>query len=226
MAGWAPPPALLFDLDGTLTDPFVGITRSIHYALDKLGRPLPPVDDLCWFIGPPLKAAFHTLLDTDDEQAANEGVRLYRERYSTIGKFENRLIDGIPQALARLVDDGYFLSVATSKPRAYAADIIDHFDLRRHFSVVHGAEFDGRNSGKADLIAHILASERIDPARTVMIGDRSHDIEGAAANGVPAVGVLWGYGERAELEEAGAAALAARPEELPDIVRKLVRSDS
>jgi phosphoglycolate phosphatase len=216
------PPALLFDLDGTLTDPFVGITRSIHYALDKLGRPLPAVDDLRWCIGPPLKLAFHRLLETDDEQAADEAVRLYRERYSAVGKFENSLIEGIPELLALLAEEGYFLSVATSKLKTYAGDIIDHFDLRRYFPAVHGAELDGRNSAKSDLIAHILATEPIAAARTMMIGDRSHDMIGAVANKVAGVGVLWGYGGRAELEGAGAVHIAGRPEELPEIVGKLV----
>jgi phosphoglycolate phosphatase len=218
------PPALLFDLDGTLTDPFVGITRSVQYAMEKLGRPMPAADDLRWCIGPPLKLAMHRLLDTDDEQAADEAVRLYRERYSTVGKFENTLIDGIPGVLAGLVDEGYFLSVATSKLKTYAGDIIDHFDLRRYFAVVHGAELDGRNSAKGDLIAHVLATEPIDVARTVIIGDRSHDIVGANANGVASVGVLWGYGDRSELEEAGAARIARKPEELPQIIRNLITS--
>jgi phosphoglycolate phosphatase len=222
VTGSAPQPALLFDLDGTLTDPFVGITRSVQYAMEKLGRAVPAADDLRWCIGPPLKLAFRTLLDTDDEQTANDAVRLYRERYSTVGKFENSLIDGIPDLLAELAAEGYFLSVATSKLNTHAGDIIDHFDLRRYFAVVHGAELDGRNSAKSDLIAHILTTEKIDPASTVMIGDRSHDIVGAAANGVAGIGVLWGYGDRAELEGVGAARIAARPEELPEIIRSLV----
>jgi phosphoglycolate phosphatase len=165
-------PALLFDLDGTLTDPFVGITRSVQYAMQKLGRPVPAADDLRWCIGPPLKLAFATLLDTDDEAAMDEGVRLYRERYATVGKFENELIPGMPEMLAAFVEQGYFLSVATSKLKTYAGDIIDHFDLRRYFQVVHGSELDGRNSAKGDLIGHILAIERIAAADAIMIGDR------------------------------------------------------
>ena len=141
----APRPALLFDLDGTLTDPFVGITRSVQYAMEKLGRVVPAADDLRWCIGPPLKVGFARLLDTTDEAAMDEGVRLYRERYSTIGKFENVLIPGIPETLAALVDQGYFLSVATSKLKTYAGEIIDHFDLRQYFQVLHGSELDGRH---------------------------------------------------------------------------------
>jgi phosphoglycolate phosphatase len=213
-----PRPALLFDLDGTLTDPFVGITRSVQYAMEKLGRAAPLADDLRWCIGPPLKLAFATLLDTDDEAAMIEGVRLYRERYATVGKFENKLIPGIPEMLATFVAKGYFLSVATSKLKTYAGDIIDHFDLRRYFQVVHGSELDGRNSAKGDLVGHILATEGLDATNAVMIGDRSHDIVGANANGVASIGVLWGYGDLAELTAAGATRIATVPSELPEIV--------
>jgi phosphoglycolate phosphatase len=216
--------ALLFDLDGTLTDPFVGITRSIQYAMEKLGNLAPAADDLRWCIGPPLKSAFRTLLDTDDDAATDEAVRLYRERYSTVGKFENSLIQGIPDVLATLVGEGYFLSVATSKLKTYAGDIIDHFDLSRYFHVLHGSELDGRNSVKGDLVRHILATEQIEAGSTLMIGDRSHDVVGASTNGVTAIGVLWGYGDRRELERAGAARIASQPKELPDLVRALLSS--
>jgi phosphoglycolate phosphatase len=222
LANPEPRPALLFDLDGTLTDPFVGITRSVQYAMEKLGRAVPAADDLRWCIGPPLKVGFARLLDTDDEAATDEAVRLYRERYSAIGKFENVLIPGIPEILAVLVDQGYFLSVATSKLKTYAGDIIDHFDLRQYFQVLHGSELDGRNAAKGDLVAHILATERLDPANTVMIGDRSHDIVGASANGVASIGVLWGYGDLAELMAAGATRIAAAPAELPDVVGEVL----
>jgi phosphoglycolate phosphatase len=184
------PPALLFDFDGTLTDPFVGITRSVQYAMLKLGRAAPAAADLRWCIGPPLKQAFATLLDSDDDAALEEGVRLYRERYSTVGKFENSLISGIVDTLAVLAAEGYFLSVATSKLNTYAGDIIDRFDLRRYFQVLHGSELDGRNAMKTDLIRHILATEQIEASNAVMIGDRSHDVVGANANGVVTVGVL------------------------------------
>jgi phosphoglycolate phosphatase len=213
--------ALLFDLDGTLTDPFVGITRSVQYAMERLGRSVPAADDLKWCIGPPLKLAFARLLDTSDEAALDEAVRLYRERYAATGKYENSLIDGVPEMLAALVGKGYFLTVATSKLKTYAGDIIDHFDLRPYFHALHGSELDGRNSAKGDLVNHILASEQIEPADAVMIGDRSHDVVGASANGVPAIGVLWGYGDRAEL--AGAARIAVRPAEIPGLVEEVFR---
>ena len=214
--------ALLFDLDGTLTDPFVGITRSVQYAMEKLGRGVPSADALRWCIGPPLKLGFAQLLDTEDDAALDEAVRLYRERYATIGKFENSLIAGVPEMLGEFAAKGYFLSVATSKLKTYAGDIIDHFDLRQYFHVLHGSELDGRNSMKADLVAHVLATEQIKPANAVMIGDREHDIVGAGANGVAAIGVLWGYGDLAELDGAGAALIAHRPAELPGLVEQVL----
>jgi phosphoglycolate phosphatase len=212
----------LFDLDGTLTDPFIGISRSVQYAMEKLGRPVPAADDLRWCIGPPLKLAFAKLLDTADETAMDEGVRLYRERYATVGKFENSLIDGIPEILSTLSAQGHFLSVATSKLKTFARDIVDHFALARYFDALHGAELDGRNAMKADLVRHILETERIEPENAIMIGDREHDIQGAQANGVAAIGVLWGYGDRIELERAGARWIATRPSELPELVAQVL----
>jgi phosphoglycolate phosphatase len=210
--------AVLFDLDGTMTDPFEGITRSIQYALEKLGRTAPVADDLRWCIGPPLVHGFKILLETEDEAEPNRAILLYRERYTTVGKFENRVIDGIPQALETLAESGHRLIVATSKPRSYTLDILDHFDLARHFDAVHGSELDGRNSEKTDLIRHIIQQEAVHPANAIMIGDRSHDIVGANANKVASIGVLWGYGDRAELEGAGAGRIAGRPEDLPALV--------
>ena len=124
--------------------------------------------------------------------------------------------------MAAFVDQGYFLSVATSKLKTYAGDIIDHFDLRQYFQVLHGSELDGRNAEKGDLVAHILATERLDPANAVMIGDRSHDIVGASANGAASIGVLWGYGDLPELTAAGATRIAAAPAELPAIVGEVL----
>lgn len=209
--------ALLFDLDGTLTDPFVGITRSIDYAMAKLGRVAPAAADLRWCIGPPLRSSFCVLLDTEDGLVLDEAVRLYRERYTAVGKFENTLIDGIPAVLERLGMDGAYLSVATSKLKTYAGEIIDHFGLGRLFHAVHGSELDGRNSAKADLIGHILSVEGVDARRAVMIGDRSHDVFGAAAHGIPTVGVSWGYGEEGELDAAGARSVARSPADLIEL---------
>jgi phosphoglycolate phosphatase len=214
-------PAVLFDLDGTMTDPFEGITRSIQYALEKLGRIAPAADDLRWCIGPPLTEGFKVLLGTEDAAAIGRAIQFYRERYTTVGKFENRVIDGIPQTLEGFADAGYRLIVATSKPRSYTLDILDHFDLARHLDAVHGSELDGRNSDKADLIRHIVRQEAVESAAATMIGDRLHDIVGANANEIASIGVLWGYGDRAELEGAGAGRIAEQPEDLPALVESM-----
>lgn len=209
---------VLFDLDGTLTDPFVGITSSIRHALESLGYPAPPADELGWCIGPPLTDSFPVLLGTGDPAMVADAVRLYRERYSEVGKFENRLIDGIPEALDGLVGQGAVLYVATSKLASYAGEIVEHFGLMPHFRAVHGVGADGRHATKAELIRHILASEPIDADRVVMIGDRRHDVEGARANGIRSLGVLWGYGDRAELEAAGADWIVEETGGLADMV--------
>jgi len=214
-----PRPAVLFDLDGTLTDPFVGITTCIQYALEKMGRVAPPAEELRFCIGPPLQKSFPMLLDTTDEAQVWAAVGHYRERYATVGKFENTLVPGVAAALERSAGEGWFLSVATSKLETYSKDILEHFGISRYFDAVHGSALDGRNSDKADLIRHILSVEPIEAQRTVMIGDRMHDVYGASANGVGTIGVLWGYGDEAELREAGAAAVAADPVELVGAIR-------
>jgi phosphoglycolate phosphatase len=224
-AGKSAERTVLFDLDGTLTDPFVGITSSIRYAMEKLGRVAPAAEELRWCIGPPLKGAFLRLLDTSDEQLADEAVRLYRERYRTVGKFENSVIAGIPEALERLRGDGFQLFVATSKLASYAGDILDHFELRQYLSALYGSQADGTHAEKEDLIRNLLMVESIPSGRAVMIGDRSHDVLGAKANGVPAIGVLWGYGDREELAGAGAISIAEMPEEIPAMVRDILPSE-
>ncbi|MGF9756095.1 HAD family hydrolase [Microvirga sp. 0TCS3.31] len=204
----------LFDLDGTLTDPKTGITRSVQYALDKLGRPVPEADELTWMIGPPLIAGFTELLGGADE--VQEAVHLYRERYGTIGLFENEVYAGIPALLQHLQEKGVRLYVATSKLQVFAQRIFDHFELSRFFSEIYGSDLDNRNADKRDLIRHILEQERFDPADAVMIGDRKHDALGAKANGLASIGVTWGYGSRQELLDAGVACLVDAPQDLAE----------
>ncbi len=204
----------LFDLDGTLTNPKAGITRSVQYALDKLGRPVPDADTLTWMIGPPIFAGFTELLGGADE--VQEGVRLYRERYSDVGLYENEVYAGIPALLQELREKDIRLYVATSKLQAFARRILDHFDLSRFFTEIYGSELDGRNADKRDLIRHILDRERFDPAGAVMIGDRKHDAVGAKANGLASIGVTWGYGSRQELLDAGVACLVDAPQDLAE----------
>jgi phosphoglycolate phosphatase len=212
----------LFDLDGTLTDPKTGITRSVQYALDKLGRPVPEADELTWMIGPPLIASFATVLGSSEN--AQEALRLYRERFGEIGLFENEVYAGIPALLQTLRERGVRLFVATSKPHVYARRILDHFELSRFFSGIYGSELDNRNADKCDLIRHILEQERFDPAGAVMIGDRKHDAIGAKANGLAAIGVTWGYGCRQELLDAGVACLVDAPHDLAEPILTLTRT--
>jgi len=199
---------IFFDLDGTLTDPKPGITRSLQYALEKLGRPVPHEDELTWCIGPPLRSSLVRLLG--GEADADRGVALYRERFGEVGLYENAVYPEIEATLAALQSRAR-LFVATSKAHVYADRIIDHFGLRRYFGHVFGAELDGTRAHKGDLLAFAIERTGADPSRSVMIGDRSHDIVGAKTNGIDGIGVLYGYGSREELLEAGAVQLCATP---------------
>jgi len=202
--------AIFFDLDGTLTDPKPGITRSIRYALQKLDHPaIPSEDELTWCIGPPLRASFVRLLGA--ETSADRAVSLYRERFSDVGLFENAIYDGIDDVLTALGNSGHRLFVATSKPHVFADRIIDHFGLRHHFERVFGSELDGTRVDKGDLLEYALNEAAVDPSRTLMIGDRSHDMVGARNNGMGAIGVLYGYGSKDELIGAGASHVCATP---------------
>ena len=202
--------AIYFDLDGTLTDPKPGITRSIQYALQKLDHPtMPTEDELTWCIGPPLRASFVRLLGA--ETSADLAVSYYRERFSDVGLYENGVYDGIGEVLTSLCASGHRLFVATSKPHVFAERIIDHFGLRDHFERVFGSELDGTRVDKSHLLEYALKSTAVDPAKTLMIGDRSHDMVGAKNNGMKGIGVLYGYGSRDELLEAGAHHVCATP---------------
>ncbi len=203
--------SILFDLDGTLTDPLQGITRCICHAMAALDQPLPPQTDLRWCIGPPLKESFAILLESNDDHFTERALGIYRERFGSVGLFENKVYEGIPQALKSLQAAGHALFVATSKPKVYARRIVDHFNLRQYFNAVHGSELDGTRTDKTSLIAHILHRESLDSSRTVMIGDRRHDMIGAAANKVCGVGVLWGFGTKKELTDSGACTCVQSP---------------
>lgn len=211
---------ILFDLDGTLTDPFEGITKSIQYALQKMGGMVPEAEDLKWCIGPPLWDSFQVLLETDNQTELDQAVAFYRERYTVTGLYENTLIQGIPELLEVLAREGRSLHVCTSKPHSYAGKIVEHFGLWDFFGTVFGSELDGSRSAKTDLIAHILKAEELDASEAVMIGDRKHDLIGANANNVASIGVLWGYGDKAELQSQKPLAIAERPRQIADIVRR------
>jgi phosphoglycolate phosphatase len=206
--------SIFFDLDGTLCDPHDGIVRCLQYALEQLGHATPPGEELARYIGPPLHDSFATLLNSSDAQLVKRAVELYRERFASKGMFENTLYAGIPDALRKLKTQHFQLHVVTSKPTAFARQIIGHFGLERFFHNIYGSELDGTRADKGQLIAHVLEQEQIHPPEAVMVGDREHDIRGAIANAVRPIGVLWGYGSREELTQAGASLLCDTPDSL------------
>ncbi len=194
----------LFDLDGTLTDPRVGITRSVNYALARFGLDVADPDELVGYIGPPLQDSFVAFagLSTDD---AWDAVLAYREYFTETGIFENAVYPGIADVVAELQGGGWRLAVATSKPTVFAERILEHFGLTNGFEVVAGCELDGSRQHKHEVITHALEQLAVAPSPThVMIGDREHDILGAKRVGIASVGVTWGYGSVEELKAAGA----------------------
>ena len=207
-------PVPLFDLDGTLTDPKPGIVGCIRHAMNRLGVACPDDDALTAFIGPPLRRSFATLLATTESARIEEAMRLYRERFGVTGLFENRVYEGIREMLSEIGVIAPAAYVVTGKPKVYADRIVQHFALDRHLRHVYGVELDGRFDDKAELLAHALAREGVAARDAVMIGDRAADMIAARANGVRAVGVLWGYGSERELLEAGADVLCPEPRAL------------
>ena len=211
---------IFFDLDGTLTDPALGITESIQFALSKLGESVPAVDELLWCIGPPLLESFRKMLDQDSGKA-EIALSLYREHYNAKGKFNNKIYAGIPETLQVLIKQGLKLFIATSKPHIFAKDILAHFNLLHLFKVVYGSEFDGALTDKGELIAYILEKEEISAKNTLMVGDRCYDILGAKKHGVCSVGVTYGYGTIEELIGSKADYIIDLPEKILDVVRDL-----
>jgi len=208
------PDQIYFDLDGTLTDPYEGITKCILYALDKLGFPHPSDDFLYNCIGPPLYDTFPQLVG---EELTLQAVDLYRERFNDIGWQENILYDGVPEALEAVRESGHTLFVATSKPHEQAERIVRHFGIGSYFKTVYGCELDGTRSKKAELLEYAIS---LNPGRVnrTMVGDRKHDLIGAIANGMRPIGVSYGYGSTEELAAAGAVEIAAAPDRLPRII--------
>ncbi|MBQ2718867.1 MAG: HAD hydrolase-like protein [Clostridia bacterium] len=201
---------VFLDLDGTLTDSRPGILAGAAHALTALGLPTAPSEVTTAFIGPPLYECFRGLYGLDDA-TSRRAVTLYREYYGTRGLFENTVYPGIPAMLASLREAGLTLCLATGKPHEYGRRIVSHFGLDRYISAVYGAEFDGTRGDKAALLSYALADRGLAPKEAVMVGDRRFDVEGALAVGVTPLGVLWGYGDAAELTAAGATHLAATP---------------
>ena len=207
---------LLFDLDGTLTDSTEGILNCLIYAIERMGFEVP--EDTNIFLGPPIRQSFAEFLGMNGEQV-DEAVRIFRERYSDTGLFENRVYDGIPGMLERLKSGGKRLMVATSKPQVYAVRIFERFGLAQYFEIVGGAELDGSRDYKDEVIEYVLAKAGITDRSTVlMIGDRRQDVLGAHKTDIECMGILWGYGSAEELTQAGADYIARTPQEAADML--------
>ena len=215
---------ILFDLDGTLTDSAPGITRCVQYALRHFGIHEPDLEKLECFVGPPLKEMFMEYAGFDSMQA-DEAVAKYRERYTEKGIFENSVYEGIPQLLSKCREKGRILGVASSKPRVFVEKILEYFDLRKYFTVVVGAELDGTRTDKAEVIEEALRQLGCENNRqkVLMVGDRLHDVKGAAACGLQCVGCAYGYGGREELRQAGAVYIADTVEELSVLAKDFSR---
>lgn len=192
---------ILFDLDGTLTDPYLGITNSIIYSLKKLNIDPPENKALIPFIGPPLQESYEIYYNLKDEKNL-EAVRLYREYYSDKGMFENAVYPGIKLLLDALKSMDKKLYVATSKPTHFARPILEHFHLDHYFESITGSELDGTRTNKSEVIQHVLDTHRLPKSSCIMIGDRKYDIIGAQKNNIDSIGVLYGYGDINELKQA------------------------
>lgn len=209
---------ILFDLDGTLTDPGEGITNSVAYAMKKLGMDIPGKTELYKFIGPPLIESFKKFCGFSDEKASL-AVEYYREYFKEKGMLENTVYSGIGEMLDFLQKTGKKLIIATSKPELFTVKILEHFGLINYFDFISGATMDNSRSNKADIIKHALKSCNItDLSKAVMVGDREHDIIGAKKNGIDSIGVLFGYGSYGELKSAGATYIAENIEDICRII--------
>jgi phosphoglycolate phosphatase len=203
---------IFFDLDGTLTDPGIGITNSVAHALRRFGIEPPERQELYKFIGPPLRGSFAKYYGMSEEDSTL-AVEYYREYYRDRGIFENRVYDGIREVLEKLTAEGKKLVLATSKPILYAHQILEHFDLSRYFYFEAGANMDDSRTNKADVIAFALDECKLwdKTDKILMVGDREHDVLGAKAHGIAALGVTFGYGSAEELKEAGASRIVDSP---------------
>lgn len=191
---------ILIDLDGTLTDPKVGITTSARYGLEKIGHPISDEINIDWIIGPPLKASLAKILNVEaDHVLAEQALMGYRERFAVKGLYENHVFEGVAETLAELKRRGYRLFLATAKPTVYAKQILEHFDLAQYFTDIHGSELNGDRTNKAELIQYILAQQQLQADQCMMVGDREHDIFGARHNGIETIAVSYGYGSQEEL---------------------------
>lgn len=209
---------ILFDLDGTLTDSFLGITQSVQYALRYFGIDVEDLNELRRFIGPPLDQSFQEYYGLSEEDS-KLAIKKYRERYSDTGIFENELYEGIRDLLEELVEHGRVVLMATSKPENYARRISDFFDITQYFTQICGSEMDGKRQDKAEVIEYALSNQGVtDYSSVIMVGDRKHDIIGAQKNKIDSIGVLYGYGGVHELKEAGANYIVESVSELKQLL--------
>ena len=211
---------ILFDLDGTLTDPKVGITTCCQYGLRAVGVDVPDLKELEQFIGPPLLPAFQEVYGLDEEQAL-KAIDKFRERFQSVGLYENELLPGVPQMLRTLKEHGKILATASSKPEVFVKRILQYFSIDSWFDEIVGSTMDEKHAGKAEVIGEALrrlGCADADRDSILMVGDRMHDVEGAVALNIRTVGVTFGYGSRSELEQAGAWRIVDTMEELTDIL--------
>ena len=209
--------AIFFDLDGTLTDSGEGIINCATLALEYFGLPVPSREEMRVFVGPPLDQTFIKFGIPADK--TDEAIKVFRSRYTTVGKFENFPYPGIRETLQQLKQQGHRLFVATSKPEILANEVLHHFELDGFFEQIAGATLDGSRSHKADVITYLLGMTG-DVGQTLMVGDTAFDVIGAAAHGISTIGVSWGYGTVEDMEKAGAVAIAHSMEELVELINQ------
>lgn len=212
---------ILFDLDGTVTDPMIGITKSVRYALNKFGIEVEDLTTLCKFIGPPLKDSFMNFYNFSEEDAL-KAITYYREYFSTNGLYENTVYENFEDMLISLKNDGKSLIIATSKPIVFAEKILEHFNLKKYFDFISGSNLDNTRTKKADVISYALEQQMINNmSEIIMIGDREHDIIGAKALNIESIGVLHGYGSYEELSSSGADYIVKDVSELKSLLLTL-----
>ncbi|WP_425058828.1 5'-nucleotidase [Sporomusa carbonis] len=209
---------ILFDLDGTLTDPKIGITKSVQYALEKFGIYEPDLDKLIPFIGPPLVESFREFYSLNTSEA-HQAVAYYREYFTKSGMYENAVYSGIQELLSKLSCGNKQLIIATSKPTVFSEQIAQYFDIKKFFSLIVGSNLDGSRIHKTEIIAYILATiPQVSREKIVMVGDRKHDIIGAQNNGIDSIAVAYGYGTSAELQQANPTYIVSSVSELEQIL--------
>lgn len=212
---------ILFDLDGTVTDPMIGITKSVQYALNKFDIEVEDLNELCKFIGPPLKDSFMNFYNFTEEDALN-AITYYREYFSTKGLYENTVYENFEDMLISLKEKNKSLIIATSKPTVFAEKILEHFNLKKYFDFIAGSNLDNTRTKKADVISYALEQQGItEVSEIIMIGDREHDVIGAKALNIESIGVLHGYGSYDELSNSGANYIVKDVKELHSLLISL-----